>query len=62
LILMVMSLGPSFIIGLVGYTSIRTLGLNPSAAPKIMLKMLLAFIIAVAIAFASTLFIFYYFR
>ena len=50
LILMVMSLGPSFIIGMVGYTSIRALGLNPSAASKVMLRMLLAFVVAIAIA------------
>lgn len=58
LILLTVSLGPSFVIALVGYASIQALGRNPSAAPKIQMAMLLSFIFAVAIAFASLLVVF----
>lgn len=59
LILLGGSLIPSFIIGMVGYTSIKALGLNPSSASRIQIKMLLAFIFAIVISFASLLVIFY---
>ena len=35
-------LGPSAVIAAVGYSSIKALGRNPSAAPKIMLAMIIA--------------------
>jgi F-type H+-transporting ATPase subunit c len=61
-ILLTVSLGPSFVIGMVGYASIQALGRNPSAAPKIQLAMLMAFIFATAIAFITLLVVFNLFK
>lgn len=58
LILLTVSLGPSFVIAMVGYASIQALGRNPSAAPKIQMAMVLSFIFAIGIAFASLLVVF----
>jgi len=62
LILLTVSLGPSFVIAMVGYASIQALGRNPSAAPKIQLAMLMAFIFAEAIAFITLLVVFSLFK
>lgn len=56
--LLTISLGPSFVIAMVGYASIQALGRNPSAAPKIQMAMLMAFIFAIGIAFISLLVLF----
>lgn len=61
LILILGTLGPSFVIAAVGYASIQALGRNPSAAPKILLSMILAFIFAEAIAVIALLVIFHLF-
>lgn len=58
LILLAVSLGPSFVIALVGYASIQALGRNPSAAPKIQMAMIISFIFAMAIALIAMLVIF----
>ena len=62
LILLAVTLGPSFIIGLIGYASVQALGRNPSAAPKIQLAMIIAFIFAEAIAIIALLVVFNLFR
>ena len=41
LILVISTLGPSFVIATVGYSSIQALGRNPSASPKIMTSMII---------------------
>ena len=51
-------LGPSAVIGAIGYSSIRALGRNPSAAPKILLAMIIALIFAEAIAVIALLVLF----
>ncbi|MEE8075895.1 MAG: ATP synthase F0 subunit C [Candidatus Binatia bacterium] len=61
LILVISTLGPSFVIATVGYSSIQALGRNPSASPKIMTSMIIAFIFAEAIAVISLLVIFHLF-
>lgn len=61
LILILGTLGPSFVIAAVGYASVQALGRNPSAAPKILLSMILAFIFAEAIAVIALLVIFHLF-
>jgi F0F1-type ATP synthase membrane subunit c/vacuolar-type H+-ATPase subunit K len=61
LILILSTLGPSFVIAAVGYASIQALGRNPSAASKIQLSMMLAFIFAEAIAVIALLVIFHLF-
>jgi F-type H+-transporting ATPase subunit c len=58
LIMLISILGPSAVIAAVGYSSVRALGRNPSAAPKIMLAMILAFIFSEAIALVALLIIY----
>lgn len=61
LILIISTVVPSAVIGAVGYASIRALGRNPSAAPKIQSSMILAFIFVEAVAVLSLLIIFHLF-
>ncbi|MDO8525376.1 MAG: H(+)-transporting ATPase [Candidatus Omnitrophota bacterium] len=51
-------MGPSAVIGLIAYGSIRALGRNPSAAPKILLAMIIALVFAEAVAVVSLLVLF----
>ena len=55
LIMLISTLGPSGVIALVGYGSVKALGRNPSAAPKILISMILAFIFAETIAIMGLL-------
>lgn len=55
LIMLISTLGPSIVIAAVGYSGVRALGRNPSAAPKILISMILAFIFAEAIAIIGLL-------
>lgn len=48
-------LGPAFVIGTVGYAAVIALGRNPSASPKILTAMLVAFLYAEAIALVALL-------
>lgn len=61
LIVILATLGPSLIIALVGYASIKALARNPSAAPKIQTAMVLAFVFAAAIAVLALLILFHVF-
>ena len=61
LILILSTLGPSLVIAVVGYISIKALARNPSAAPKIQTAMVLAFIFAAAIAVLALLILFHVF-
>ena len=45
-VMFVTILGPLFVITAIGFTSINTLGRHPSAAPKILPRMLLKLILA----------------
>ena len=58
IVMFVTILGPSGVIGAIGYGSIRALGRNPSAAPKILLAMIISLIFAEAIAVISLLILF----
>jgi len=58
LIMLISTLGPSAVIAAVGYSSVRALGRNPSAAPKILLAMILAFVFAEAIAIIGLLIVY----
>jgi F-type H+-transporting ATPase subunit c len=51
-------LGPSIVIGALGYASIRALGRNPSAAPKILIAMIISLIFAESIAVIALLVLF----
>ncbi|MFH1836531.1 MAG: ATP synthase F0 subunit C [Candidatus Omnitrophota bacterium] len=57
-IMLISTLGPSIVIAMVGRASVRGLSRNPSASPKILIAMILAFIFAEAIAIISLLTIF----
>ncbi len=61
LILILATLGPSLVIAVIGYASIKALARNPSAAPKIQTTMILAFIFAAAIAVLALLILFHVF-
>ena len=61
-IMLVTILGPSAVIAAIGYASIRALGRNPSAAPKILLAMIIALIFAEAIAVVALLILFQLFN
>lgn len=54
-LMIVTIMGPSIAIGMIAYGSIRALGRNPSAAPKILLAMIIALIFAEAVAVVSLL-------
>jgi F-type H+-transporting ATPase subunit c len=58
LILFLSTIGPSMVIAAVGFASINALGRNPSAAPKIMLAMIISLIFAEAIAIIALLVVF----
>jgi F0F1-type ATP synthase membrane subunit c/vacuolar-type H+-ATPase subunit K len=51
-------IGPSLVIAAIGYASIRALGRNPSAAPKILQAMIVALVFAMAIAVIALLVLF----
>ena len=61
-IMLMATLGPAFVIGMVGFASIKALGRNPSAAPRIFVSMILAFIFAEAIAIIALLTVMNVFR
>ena len=55
LVMLISTLGPSGVIAAVGYSGVRAIGRNPSASPKILISMILAFIFAEAIAIIGLL-------
>ena len=50
IIMLLSTLGPAAVIGLVGYSAVKAVGRNPSAAPRILISMIIAFSFAVVIA------------
>lgn len=62
LIMFLSTLGPAAVIGIVGYAAVTALGRNPSAAPKILISMLTAFIFAETIAVLALLIVFNLFK
>lgn len=57
-VMMTAVLGPSLVIAVVGFATIKALGRNPSAAPKIYLGVILMLIFAEATSVISLLVIF----
>jgi F0F1-type ATP synthase membrane subunit c/vacuolar-type H+-ATPase subunit K len=57
-IMLISVLGPSIVIALVGYESVKGLARNPFASAKIMLAMIVAFIFAESVAIISLLTVF----
>ena len=58
IVLLVTIVGPSAVIASIGYASIRALGRNPSAAPKILQAMIVALVFAEGIAVIALLVMF----
>lgn len=58
LVMFTVVLGPSAVIGAIAHASIRALGRNPSAAPKIIQAMIIALLFAYAIAVIALLILF----
>ena len=51
-------LGPSAVIATIGFSTIKALGRNPSAAPKIFLGMIIMIVFAEAVAIIALLIVF----
>lgn len=62
LIMFISTLGPSLIIAVVGYGAIKALGRNPSAAPKILVVLMFAFLFAEGIAVIALIIIYNLFK
>ncbi len=58
LVMFVTIIGPSAVIASIGYASIRALGRNPSAAPKILQAMIISLVFSEAIAVIALLILF----
>jgi F-type H+-transporting ATPase subunit c len=56
------TLGPAVVIGLVGSAAVKAVGRNPSASARILLAMIVAFIFAEAIAVIALLMVFNLFK
>lgn len=62
LIMILSSIGPAVVIGLVGHGAVKAVGRNPSASSRILLAMIFAFIFAEAIAVISLLMVYTLFK
>ena len=61
-IMLLSTLGPALVIGLVGNGAVRSIARNPSASPRIMVAMIIAFLFAEAIAVIALLLVFNLFK
>jgi F-type H+-transporting ATPase subunit c len=55
LILLMSTLGPAVVVGLVGFSAVKAVGRNPSASPRIFVAMIVSFLFAEAIAVMALL-------
>ena len=62
IIMLLSTMGPAAVIGLVGYAAVKAVGRNPSAAPRILLSMIIAFFFAEAIAILALLMVYNLFK
>lgn len=62
LIMLLSTLTPAIVIGFVGYAAVKAVARNPSASPRILSAMIVAFIFAEAIAVMSLLLVFNLFK
>jgi len=58
MVIFVTIVGPSSVIAAIGHASIKALGRNPSAAPKILQAMMIALVFSEAIAVIALLVLF----
>lgn len=57
-VMLVAVLGPAIVIAVIGYATIKALGRNPSAAPKIYMGVILMLVFAEATSIISLLVVF----
>ena len=62
LIMLLSTMGPAAVIGLIGYAAVKAVGRNPSASPRILLAMIIAFIFAESIAVLALLMVYNLFK
>jgi len=62
IIMLLSTLGPSVVIGIIGQAAVKAVGRNPSASPRILLAMITAFLFAEAIAVMAILMVFGLFK
>ena len=62
MVVVLSTLGPAAVIGVVGYGAVSAVGRNPSASPRILMAMILAFIFAEAVAVMSLLMVYLLFK
>jgi F-type H+-transporting ATPase subunit c len=62
MIMVLSTLGPAAVVGLVGYAAIKAVGRNPAASARILLAMIIAFIFAEAMAIIALLIVFNLFK
>jgi F-type H+-transporting ATPase subunit c len=56
------TLGPAVVVGMVGYAAVKAVGRNPAASARILLAMIVAFIFAEGIAIMALLMVFSLFK
>jgi len=57
-IMLLSTLGPAAVIGVVGYAAVKAVARNPSASPRILMSMIVAFLFAEAIAVLALLMVY----
>jgi F0F1-type ATP synthase membrane subunit c/vacuolar-type H+-ATPase subunit K len=62
MVMLLSTIGPSAVIAVVGFSAVKALGRNPSAAPKILTAMVTAFVFAEAIAVVALLIVYNIFK
>ena len=58
LVMLLSTLGPAAVIGVVGYAAVKAVARNPSASPRILLSMIVAFLFAEGIAVLALLMVY----
>lgn len=62
LLMLLSTLGPAIVIGIVGKEAVKSVARNPSASPKVLLAMMTAFIFSEVIAILALLVVYNLFR
>ena len=62
LVMLLSTMGSAAVIGVVGYAAVQAVARNPSASPRILLSMIVAFLFAEAIAVLALLMVYNLFK
>ena len=62
IIMLLATLGPAVVIGVIGQAAVKSVGRNPSASPRILLAMITAFLFAESIAVIAIIIVFLLFK